>query len=207
MRATIAVVQKSDPALREIGEGFEKGFRFKKSDFSLKEPGKVRVEGRYGMFHVLSIINGDRKLESVPTLRMRKVKNIATKPGSRQTPLDLGVVTPWLVDQLNQQFLRHEMRNGKKLAVFEVSFKAEPTARKNHIFIDPTTKTVVERQVFHRRGGLKMRYVFQNPVRYANSVWLPTKVELFNAGGKLAAVSRYDNVQVNAGLPESMFQF
>src|SRR5262245_40496366 len=78
MRATIAVVQKSDPALREIGDGFEKGYRFKKSDFILKEPGKVRVEGTYGLFSVLHIINGDRKLESVPTLHLRKVKNIAT---------------------------------------------------------------------------------------------------------------------------------
>jgi outer membrane lipoprotein-sorting protein len=201
------VVQKSDPALKEIGPGFEKGYRFKKSDISLKEPGKARVEGKYGILSVLYITNGDRKLQSVPSLRIRKVKNIAAKPGEKQTPLDIGIVTPALANQFTTQFLRHETRGAKKLAVFEVAYKAETGGRKHHVWIDPNTRTVVEHQVFHRRGGVKMRYLFHEPVKYASNVWLPSRMELFNGSGKLAAVTRYENIRVNSGLAESLFQF
>jgi outer membrane lipoprotein-sorting protein len=207
LSATAVLAQKSEPALRQIGDGFEKGYRVGRSALKLKEPGKVRVEGKYGLFSVVYVINGDRKLTSVPTLHIRKVKDISRRPGERQTSLDIGVITPSLLPQLNSQFVRYETRGGKKLAVFDLWFKAEPGGRKHTIWIDPATRTIVERQVFHRKGGLKMRYLYQNPVRYAGGVWLPTRVELYNAAGQLAAATRYDNVQVNGGLSESLFQF
>jgi outer membrane lipoprotein-sorting protein len=167
----------------------------------------VRVEGKYGLFGVLYIINGDRKLQSVPALRIRKVKNIATDPGERRTSLDIGIFTPSLLPHFETRFLRYDTRDGKKLPVFELSYRQEKGGRKRHVWIDPATRTVVEHQVFHRRGGLKMRYVFRNLVRYANGVWLPTRVELYNPSGKLAAVTRYEDIRVNAGLADSLFEF
>jgi outer membrane lipoprotein-sorting protein len=207
LSATAVVAQKSDPALKQIGDGFEKGYRIGRSSLKLKEPGKVRVEGKYSFFSVVYVINGDKKLTSVPTLHIHKVKNIATRPGERQTSLDIGFFTPSLLPQLSSQFVRYETRGGKRLAVFDLWFKAEPGGRKHTVWIDPATRTIVERQVFHRRGGLKMRYLYQNPTRYAEGVWLPTRVDLYNAAGQQAAVTRYDDVRVNAGLSDSLFQF
>jgi hypothetical protein len=208
LSATAVIVQKSEPALKQIGDGFEKGYRIGRSMLKLKEPGgKVRVEGKYGLFNVVYVINGDRKLTSVPSFHIHKVKDISKRPGERQTSLDIGFFTPSLVPQLQSQFVRYETRDGKRLAVFDLWFKAETGGRKHTVWIDPTTKTIVEHQVFHRKGGLKMRYVFQNPTRYDGNVWLPVRVELYNAAGQLAAATRYDNVRVNGGLAESLFQF
>jgi outer membrane lipoprotein-sorting protein len=207
LSATAVIVQKSEAALKQISEDFGKGYRATRSALKLKEPGKVRVEGKYGLFSVVYVINGDRKLTSVPTLHIRKVKDISKRPGERQTSLDIGVITPSLLPQLNSQFVRYETRGGKRLAVFDLWFKAEPGGRKHTVWIEPTTRTIVEHQVFHRKGGLKMRYLLQNPARYAGGIWLPTRVELFNAAGQLAAVTRYESVQVNGGLSESLFEF
>jgi outer membrane lipoprotein-sorting protein len=206
IRATVLVDKKSDDALREIGKDEPKGYGIKRSQFSLKEPDKVRVEGKYGLISILYVINGDRKMRS--TLGVRKVKNIATRPGERYTALDLGILTPQVVNRLESRFLRFETRGTKKLPVFEVRFKGEPGgARPNILTIDPTTRTVVEHQVFHRKGGLKMRYVFRNLVRYADGVWLPSRVELYSPSGKLGATSQYVDVTVNGGLSDSLFQF
>jgi len=207
IRATIVVEKKIDAALREIDEDEEKGYRIKKTHFSLKEPNKARVEGKYGLINILYVINGDRKLRSA--MGIRKVKNIAQSPGERYTALEIGVLTPALVDQLDVRFLRWETRAGKKLPLFEVRFKGEPGgARPEQILIDPTTRVIVERSVmFRRRPKVKQRYVYLNPVKHAGDVWLPTRVELYSPTGKLAAVTRYESVLVNGGLPDSLFQF
>lgn len=207
VRATVVVEKKFDAALREIDEDEEKGYRIKRSHFSLKEPNKVRVEGKYGLINILYVINGDRKLRSA--MGIRRVKNIAQSPGERYTALEIGAVTPALVEQLDSRFLRWETRGAKKLPVFEVRFKGEPGgARPEQIVIDPQTRVIVERSVmFRTRPKVKRRYVYMNPVKYAGDVWLPTRVELYSPKGNLAAIQRYDAVTVNGGLSDSLFQF
>ena len=37
-------------------------------------------------------------------------------------------------------------------------------------------------------------------------MWVPTRLELYNAQGRLAAVTRYAQVKVNTGLSESLFR-
>lgn len=209
VRATIVVEQKNDAALREIDEDAPKGYNIKRTQVSLKEPDKVRVEGKYGLLGVMYVINGDRKMRTLPGLRVRKVKNIANRPGERYTALDLGTLTPGLVAQLESKFVRYETRGSKKLAVFRVTFKGEPGGgRPNLLFVDPTTRTVVERHVlFRTREQVKRRIVYLNPMRYTDNVWLPTRVEVYSPTGKLAAVTRAEEVQVNSGLPDSLFQF
>jgi hypothetical protein len=207
IRATVLVDKKSDDALREIGKDEPKGYGIKRSQFSLKEPDKVRVEGKYGLISILYVINGDRKMRS--TLGVRKVKNIATRPGERYTALDLGILTPQVVNRLESRFLRFETRGTKKLPVFEVRFKGEPGgARPNILTIDPTTRTVVERlEMYRTQNRPKRRFVYLNPVRYADGVWLPSRVELYSPSGKLGATSQYVDVTVNGGLSDSLFQF
>ena len=43
------------------------------------------------------------------------------------------------------------------------------------------------------------------PTRIAG-VWVPTRTEVYNASGRLAAVTRYTSVKVNTGLSESLFR-
>jgi hypothetical protein len=207
VRATIVVEKKIDAALREIDDDEEKGYRIKRTHFSLKEPNKVRVEGKYGLINILYVINGDRKLRSA--MGVRKVKNIAQSPGERYTALEIGALTPALVEQLESRFLQWEARAGKKMPLFEVRFKGEPGgARPERILIDPATRVIVERSVmFRTRPQVRQRYVYTDPMKHAGDVWLPTRVELYSPTGKLAAVSRYESVSVNGGLPDSLFQF
>jgi outer membrane lipoprotein-sorting protein len=207
VRATIVVEKTNTAALNEISKNEEKGYRIKRTQFSLKEPNKARVEGKYGLISILYVINGDRKLRSA--LGVRKVKNIAQKPGERFTTLEIGALSATVEERLESRLLRWETRNGKKMPVFEVRFKGEPGgARPEQIVIDPTTRVIVERSVmFRTRPKVKARYLYLNPIKYAGDVWLPTRVELYSPSGKLAAVSRYDGVTVNAGLPDTLFQF
>jgi hypothetical protein len=207
VRATLVVEKKVDSALKEIDPDEEKGYRIKRTHFKLKEPDKARVEGKYGLINILYVVNGDRKLRSA--MGIRKVKNIAQRPGERYTALEIGVLTPALVAQLESRFLRWETRGGKKMPVFEVRFKGEPGgARPEQIVIDPTNRVIVERSVMYRtRPQVKQRFVYLNPVKYDGDVWLPTRAELYSPKGNLAAVSRYEAIVVNAGLSDSLFHF
>jgi hypothetical protein len=89
--------------------------------------------------------------------------------------------------------------------VFELWFTDEPNSRHHFVWMDPEKRIILRRDVHHRSGGLKMRFLLKEPKKVAG-VWVPTRVEVLNAEGRLGAVTRYTSVKVNTGLSESLFR-
>jgi outer membrane lipoprotein-sorting protein len=47
--------------------------------------------------------------------------------------------------------------------------------------------------------------MLKQPTQVAG-VWVPTRIEVYNGEGRLAAVTQYKQVKVNTGLSESLFR-
>jgi len=204
--ATAVIAQKNEDALREIDPNFAKGYRFRESVIQYKEPLKLRVDSKAGLFSVRYVINGKRKSTQVPGLRINKVKDITGRPGEEQGMLDSGILTPgFLADGVASRFVGMEKLDGQTVPVFEFWYTDERHSRHHQVWIDPEKRFILRHDVYNRSGGLKMRYMLKQPTRVAG-VWVPTRVEVYNAGGRLAAVTRYTSVKVNTGLSESLFR-
>lgn len=208
LTSTVKVISKSDKELEKIGSGYVDVYRMDKRQIMCKEPNRVRLEGKQGVFTIRYVTNGDRKLTEVPTLRIHKVDDISKEPGKGDSIFDLGVITQSWVDGTQSRWLRTETRDNKTLQVFEVWDSADPRSRRT-VWFDPSNHTVVERITHHRnknKSGFRKRLVYSEP-KQVNGIWLPTRVQLFNADNKLAADVRYDSIQVNSNLADSLFSF
>jgi len=204
--ATAVIVEKNDDELRQIDPNFAQGYRFRQSIIQYKEPFKLRVDSKVGLFSVRYVINGKRKATQVPGLRINKVKDITGRPGEEQGMLDSGILTPaFLADSVASRFVGKEKLNGEMVPNFEFWYTDEKHSRHHTVWVDPTKRIIVRHDVFNRSGGLKMRYMLKQPIQVA-WVWVPTRVEVYNASGRLAAVTRYTTVKVNTGLSESLFR-
>jgi outer membrane lipoprotein-sorting protein len=204
--ATAAIVQKDSEELRKIDDSFEKGYGFKESRIQYKEPLKLRVDSKRGFLSVRYVINGKKKATQVPGLRYNKVKDITGRPGEEQSMLDSGIITPgFLADAVSSRFIRYEKLEGRKVPVFEFWPTDEKGARHHFVWMDPDKHIVLRRDVHHRRGGLKMRFMYRQPQQVAG-LWIPTRVEVYNAESRLAAVTQYTHLRVNSGLDDSLFR-
>lgn len=204
--ATAVIVQKNDAELRKIDKNFAQGYRFRESLIQYKEPMKLRVDTKAGLLSVRYVINGKRKATQVPGLHINRVKDITGRPGEEQGMLDSGILTPgFLADNVAWRDVGRQTLDGKSVPVFEFWYTDEPHSRHHFVWIDPEKRIILRHDVHNRSGGLKVRYMLKQPTLVAG-VWVPTRVEVYNAEGRLAAVTRYTNVKVNTGLSESLFR-
>jgi hypothetical protein len=204
--ATAAIVQKNDAELRKIDDNFAKGYRFKESLIQYKEPLKLRVDSKAGLFSIRYVINGKRKSTQVPGLHLNRVKDITGRPGEEQSMLDSGILTPGFVaDAVAFRFVGRQELEGRSVPVFEFWYTDEPHSRHHFVWLDPEKKTILRHDVHHRTGALKMRFMFRQPQK-VGGIWVPTRVEVYNAEGRLGAVTQYSNIRVNTGLSDNLFR-
>jgi hypothetical protein len=206
--ATGTILQKNDAELRKIDNSYVQSHRFRESLIRYKEPMKLRVESKAGFLTIRYIINGKKK--STQGLGLRKVKDITGRPGEEQSLFDSGILTPgFLADGVASRFLGKkpvdEKQGGLKVPVFELWFTDEPNSRHHFVWIDPAKRVILRRDIHHRRGGVKMRFLLKEPAKVAG-IWVPTRVEVYNAEGRLAGVTKYSNIKINTGLDESLFR-
>ncbi|MFN3648076.1 MAG: hypothetical protein ACK47B_00740 [Armatimonadota bacterium] len=208
LSASVDVVSKNDRELAKIGKGYVDAYKLSKQEVWAKEPGRVRFQGKQGVFTIRYVTNGNRKLTEVPTLRIKDVDDISQEPSKGDSIVDLGVISTTWANRVVSRWLRTEQRAGKTVQIFQTWYKEDPR-RKYTFVLDPATKTVVERIEHHRnkkKEGYRKRLVYSE-VKQVDGVSVPTRVELYNGEGKLAGVMKYDAIKINSGLPDTMFTF
>jgi len=206
LAAKIKILSHNDRELSKIGKDFPKGFTLGSQEIWCKEPGKVKFQGKKGLFTIRQVTNGNRKLFSAPAVH--KVDDISKQPGKGDSIADLGLITPAWVDTVEYQWLRTDTRDGKPVQIYQYWRKEDPKAR-HTITVDPATKTVVENIAHFRskkKPGFKKKLVYSAP-QQINGVWVPTRVSIYNPEDKRAGEMQYEMIRVNVGLEDKLFNF
>jgi hypothetical protein len=206
--AKIKIVSKNGAALKKVDKSAQQAYQLSSREVWCKEPGLVRFQGKKGLTTVRYVTRGDKRLLHINFPPVRKVEDVSKEPNKADTISDLGVITRSWVDLVEDKWLRTEKVDGKSLQVYQYFYKGDKRA-KHTIWVDPTTKTIVDHIAHHRakkRPGFKKRLVYRE-VKQINGVWLPTRVELFNSDNELAAVMQYESIKVNSNLSDKLFSF
>lgn len=196
------IVDKDYDALEGISKDFAQGYRLGDLTVRLKEPFKVRADARSEDSQVSLIVNGLVRAYKLPHLKPIKM-DLSKRPGNRQTALDFGLLTPSLFSDLfDSKFVRRD-ESGK--AVFDLSYKPVFDDKTRYrIYLDPKTKTLSKREWFDRTGVLKATFTFDRPIQ-ENGAAMPTEVTVTNSAGEVGGRTRYEDVKLNRGIPDSVF--
>jgi len=205
LRATVRQQTANQRELAKINKDFANSYRIKQMTARYKEPSKMRLESKLGVVNVLYIINGNYKHVSAGPIK--HTDDISNAPGKRQSLMDFGILTPSFMKLVNAKFLRYDQEGGVRYPVFELTWANSDDTSKHIVWMDGKTRTVVKRQWYNQQGKLMATFYYKNPLEAAPGIWVPTRVEVYNAEGKLGGVTTYVNLHVNEGLPDSLFQF
>lgn len=198
------VVHANAAELKKIGKDFPKSFEFKNTTAWCKVSHKMRMEGVLGMIRVALIMNGDYKGVVVPSLHITKKENIKAKPDRRQTEFDLGVITESFWDDYVVQDTSTEKDSDG--IVYRITFvHSNARDRKQICWIDDNGR-LLKLEKYRPNGSLECKYVFSKHTKYDGVLWVPGRADVYNAEGKLAASTVYENVKVNTDLPDSVFK-
>ena len=205
LRATVRQQTANQRELEKINKDFANSYRIKQMTARYKEPSKMRLESKLGVVNVLYIINGNYKHVSAGPIK--HTDDISNAPGKRQSLMDFGILTPSFMKLINAKFLRYDQEGGVRYPVFELTWANSDDTSKHIVWMDSKTRTVVKRQWYNQQGKLMATFYYKNPVEVAPGIWVPTRVEVYNAEGKLGGVTTYVDLHVNEGLPDRLFQF
>lgn len=205
LRATVKQQTANQRELEKINRDFANSYRIKQMTARYKEPSKMRLESKVGVVNVVYIINGNHKHVSAGPIKT--TDDISNAPGKRQSLMDFGILTPGFMKLVNAKFLRYDHEGGVRYPVFELTWANSDDTSKHIVWMDGKTRTVVKRQWYNQEGKLMAIFYYKNPVEAAPGIWIPTRVEVYNAEGKLGGVTTYVDLHVNEGLPDSLFQF
>jgi len=199
----VAKIIKGDQSeLKKINKDFGLSYQFKESTISIKLPLKMRAETKIEDSTILYVINGTDLMTSFAGLHSKQ--NLATKPGRRQSSVEIGILTPDLFTSfLDAKFVEKDNVTGA--AVFDLTFKQSDIDKtRNRVWIDRSKKYIVRRNWFNQEGKQLATFMYTNPIE-VNGVWLPTHLEVKNSEDKLAGVTDYTGIKVNSGLSDAMF--
>lgn len=189
--------------LAKINKDFGDSYRVNYSIIKTKEPFKVRVEGKVGDTTALYILNGTQRVYSIPRLKIRQKEDVSKGPGKRQTYLDFGLITPSLVEDLfNASFVRVDRATDD--LVFDLTYKKNDKSR-NRVWVDPKKRIVTKREWYNQKGKQLATFYYENPVEI-DGVWMSTSAIVKNVDNKKAGVLAYENIKVNQGISESLFE-
>lgn len=204
----VARVESSNQReLAKIKKEFGTQYRIKETKFWIEEPHRLRIEAKIEDTTVLYIVSGATRFYKIPRINMTKTENNERAPGKRQTFMDFGIFTPSMfADPFQATFVRIDRATGDY--VFDIMYnqkKYDDEAR-YRVWIDPQKRYTTKREWFARTGKQYATFLYENPV-LKGGVWFPTRLIVKNVEGKVGGVTVFDNLTVNNGIADSMFQF
>jgi len=201
LQASSEIVEENQDQLRKIDGDIALAYRLHRGSLAYEQPGKLRIEATIP--HLATgyyVINGNMKRTVAPFVD--KKQDTTGAPGKRQTLLDFGLVPPELLTDYNVTFQRRE----SGMLCYRVQPKQPGETYYDLIWVDPKTHITVQRYNYDRHGNFTKWFLYKNPVQIAPGIFVPTRVELYNAQNKLAGATVYQNVRVNQPISEALFK-
>ncbi len=197
------IIKGDQRELRKINDSFGQSYRFQSTTIRYKEPFMLRLDATVDDTTILYILNGAIQVMKVPRAHISVKQNLTSSPGRRQSALDFGLLVPSLFKSLySSQFVRLDRATGDP--VFDLTYQDRNDTSRSRIWVDPQRHIVAKREWYNQSGRQLATFYYDEP-KEENGVWLPTRLTVKNTDDVIAGVTRYDSIQVNPGIPESMF--
>lgn len=206
MEAKVHVTKMDTKELEKIGRDFGITYRLHTLLLQYKQPDKLRLTGHIPVLgEAVLIINGSLRFYDVPKVK-KTVEDLEKSPSKRQTLLEYGgLLSPETLRFMQGRFVREEPLDGHPTLVYDLTYQGVESASHYRLWIDPETHITCKREWYDIENKLRATFFYQDPHEVAPGIWLPSRVEVQNADGVVAATTTLHDVKINQGLSDDLF--
>ncbi len=199
-------VKASQKELKKINKDFAYSYQFDTTTAHIKEPFKLRLDAKVDDATLMYILVGGKKYFNVDD-KIKGTDDVSRAPGKQQTLLDFGMLTPSLFQELFVgKFVRVDRDSGD--LVFDLTYqtpKFDDTSR-HRVWVDKDKKFIKKRVWFSQEGNQLATFTYDNP-KSQDGVWFPTRCTVRNNDDVVAGVTEYQKMEINKGIPDSIFKW
>lgn len=199
-KASVLVDVANEQQLKKINRDFAIIYRLKKLEIFYKDPDKLRMENKYA----LMIINGDSRFYQIPMFGIKHTDHISNDLSQKHSLLDLGVLPSSSLTNIQSKFIRSVNENGCVIDIFDFNFKGDVDSNYK-IWLNTSNHLIEKKEWYGTDNKLKATFLYESPMEIKPGLWLPTRIEVLNGDGSVAAITSYENIQVNGKLSNSLF--
>ena len=204
--AVMKVLQHNDDAGAKINKDFPMIYQLRGDvKVQYKDENKLRLDARLMTSNVILVINGTKQTVLAKSVGIHKIDDLGPNPGKRKTLLDVGMLSKGYLEYSNAEFKGVVTYNGVKCAKFRLWYKDKSDTSFRLIWIDPKSKITLKREDYSQKGKLNATYTYLDPKEVIAGIWFPTHVAAVNNEGQKAGELSYNDVKVNQGLEDSIF--
>jgi outer membrane lipoprotein-sorting protein len=200
LTAQVTTIQVAPAELEKINRDFATLYRLRDITLQYKDPHKLRVENRLGLY----VVNGAARRIRVPALGINRRDDLGAAVGRRPTLLDVGLLTRATMPEIEGKYLRTERLQDREMWVFEITYKNDASL-KYICWIDPQTRVIMRRDWLDSGGNLRARFLMHDVKEVEPGLWLPTRMEVRTSADTVAGVVAYSSYRINTDLDESLF--
>lgn len=201
---TLNVTEKNADAIEKVDPNYSRVYEFKTARIYLKEPDKLRTEGKLGMVKFEYIINGGHKIIRAPLLKIRKESDYTGNPGKLNDALDFGVIVPslWALRTMEIMDDAEAASRGET----KVRLRWAEAAMSIVLWLD--CKEMYLKRLERRDGNDQTKIVltYTNHRKPDGAVWIPSRIEMLTPDGTKVGVSEITDIKINSGLADSLFK-
>lgn len=201
MTATLTVQEIDRAELRKIGGAFATSYSIKRIGVSYQYPNKARFEGRLLGAPVVLVYNGDQKMYKTPI--KSGIQDVAGQPGQKQTLMDIGLFAK---DYLTTDYLATFVRMEGGKPVYKLSQRNSDNNSHEIVTVNPKTSLIERRLSYNGENKLIKEMRFKNPTQLRPGIWVPTRLEIYNAEGKFGVAQSLEDIKVNLGVDSNLFK-
>ncbi len=204
IKMDVTVTQKDKKALMKVQSAYSRLYDFKSATIHVKQPDKMRTEGRLGMVRFEYIINGSDKLIRSPSINFNKRESYPDDPSKLQDALDMGLITPSIWRTRGMQII--DDPEAKATGEIKVRYFFPRGDMLYYIWLDEKDLWLKRFEKRRADSTLEVSFVYSNPQHFGDVIWMPTKTEMFASDGSKAGTLESSKVEVNANPPDTLFQ-
>lgn len=204
LKATVAVVDSSRRELEKMGKVFAETYQFKKATVWFKGPDSLKLKGEMGMMKAEFVTTDNTRLVRIPTIRFKKSEDISDQPEKHMSSLDVGVMSDSIWDIYQVKLVRTE-KDGSGKIVYVLNLQTPTSKKYQMIWVDGKDFKLLRRDRLLDDGSIKVKAVFSEHKEF-DGVWVPTRAEIYNGEGKLAATTEMKDIETNISIKDEEFK-
>jgi len=204
IKMDVTVTQKDKRALARVEASYSRLYDFRSATIYVKLPDKMRTEGKLGMVKFEYIINGCEKIVRSPQINFNKRESYPEASAKVQDALDMGLITTSLWRTRGLQIM--DDPEATAAGEIKVRYFYPNNDMQYLLWLDSKDLWLKRFEKRRRDNSLVVRFVYSNPQRFGDLIWMPTRTEMFAPDGSKAGTLESSKIEVNLGPPDAMFQ-
>lgn len=207
LSATLHVTTCEPKEMEKIGKDFARTYALRTLTLLYKQPGHLRLDGKSSTLgDATLILNGAQRFYAVPRFHLKKNEDLKDSPPKRQSLLEYGgLVAPETLSFMQAKYIKSEPLGNQETQVYDLFYRGVAACSHYRVWIDPKTHITVKRAWYDSEKRLKATFFYLEPREVQDGFWIASRMEVNNADGVLAAVTKLDDVQINQGLSDDLF--